>query len=93
MVAINWSLNALYVSCALLFSLASSSNLNLSVVDDLMLVNLSYVIGSITQDDSVFTLLRVVVFNRWVATHQWVARAFQVGREAVVTRKINYDHL
>ena len=36
-------------------------------------------------------LSKTVVFNRWVTW--WVVMAFQVGREAVVTHKINYDHL
>ena len=38
-------------------SLFSSSSLNCKFADDFKLVNLSYVMGSITQEDSVFALL------------------------------------
>ena len=50
-------LNALHVARASLSSLSSSSRLYFNVGDDFKLVNLSNVIGSTTQDDSVFTRL------------------------------------
>lgn len=48
-----------YVACARLPSLCSSCSRYLKFADELMLAYLSNVMGSIKQDESVVTLLRV----------------------------------